>query len=119
MTPARLLAALGLAVVGVVTAVATVALHTRWWGLPLAAAGLAAALRAVRRGWLTRLPLGVGFALAVGAALVTPAEGGFLVATGATGWALVLLTLVVLVATVVTLPVPRRGAKSAGEGART
>lgn len=100
--------ALGLLLVGVVTAAAAVLSHELWWGLPLAAAGLAAAHVAVGPGWSTRLPLALGFTGVVAWSLRTRPEGDYLVATSTRGYLLLLLALALLVASVVTLPRPRR-----------
>ena len=119
MTSLRYVAAAALLVVGGLTGVAAVAVHTRWWGLPLAALGLAAALGAVGPGWLTRLPLALGFVAVVGGAVPRRSEGDYVVASGTPGSLLLLLTLLVLLAALATLPRPTRVAKSAGAGPPT
>lgn len=110
----RLVGAVGLVVVGLATAVAAVAVHTLWWGLPLVLATLACAMYAVGRGWLTRLPLAAGFVLGVLFAVLPQAEGGYVVSGGTSGWVLMAVALVVQVWAVVTLPRPgpARGAPS-------
>ena len=103
----RIAAAPVLLLVGAATAVATVVAHELWWGLPLAAAALLASFVWIGRGWLTRLPLALGFVAVVLLAVSTRPEGDYLIASSAPGYLLLLLALVVLVAAVVTLPRPR------------
>lgn len=119
MTRLRYAAAAGLLLVGAATAVAALAVHTLWWGLPLVTVGLAAALVAVGRGWLTRLPLALGFVAVVAVALPQRAEGDYVVASGTPGTLLLLVALLTLLAALVTLPGPRRVAESAGVGRPT
>lgn len=100
--------ALGSLLVGALTAAAAVPSHELWWGLPLVSAGLLASYVAVGPGWSTRLPLAAGFAGVVAASLGTRPEGDLLVRSTVRGYLLLLLTLVLVVASVVTLPRPRR-----------
>jgi hypothetical protein len=98
-----------LVVGGAATALATVLLHQVWWGLLLSVAATVAALVALGRGWLTRLPFALGW---VGlAAAVTPQrpEGDYLVGSNTSGYLLLGFALLVLLFAVVTLPRPRRG----------
>lgn len=104
----RWASALGLLLVGVATAVAAVVSHELWWSLPLTATGLAAAYVAVGRGWLTRLPLAVGFAGTVALALRTRPEGDYLVSSSGPGYLLLLVALLALVLAIATLPRPGR-----------
>lgn len=108
MTLLRWAVALGLLLVGALTAAAAVLSHELWWGLPLVAAGLLASYAAVGPGWSTRLPLAAGFAGVVVASLGTRPEGDYLVSSSTRGYLLLLLTLVLVVASLVTLPRPRR-----------
>jgi len=108
-----------LLLVGGATAVASIATHELWWGLPLAASALAATNVWVGRGWLTRLPFALGYAGVVIAAVRTRPEGDFVVASSARGYLLLLLTLVVLVVAVVTLPRPGRAPVSGPVGGTT
>ena len=107
-TALRVLEALLLAGLGAIVAVAGVVAHELWWGLPLTAATLVAVLVWVGRGWLTRLPLALGFVAVVGVAVPTRPEGDYLVSSSGRGYLLLLLTLAALLVTVVTLPRPRR-----------
>ena len=102
----RIAAAPVLFVVGAATAGATVVAHELWWGLPLATAALVATFVAVGRGWLTRLPLAVGFVAVVVVVITTRPEGDYLISSSTPGYLLLLLALVVLIAAVVTLPRP-------------
>lgn len=104
MTARRLAVAVLLLLVGAATAVASIATHELWWGLPLAASALAATFVWIGRGWLTRLPLALGYAGVVLAAVRTRPEGDYVVASSARGYLLLLLTLLVIVVAVVTLP---------------
>lgn len=119
MTAVRVLAAPLLLLAGAATAVAAVAVHTLWWGLPLVAAGVGSALVAVGRGWLTRLPLALGFVAGVGVAAWTRPEGDFAIMVGLPGSLLLLLALLVLLFALVTLPPPRRAGESATGGRPT
>lgn len=104
----RVLEALLIGLLGAATAVAAVAAHELWWGLPLTAATLAAVLVWVGPGWLTRLPLALGFVVVVLVAVPRRPEGDYLVSSDTRGYLFLLLTLLTLLAAVVTLPRPRR-----------
>lgn len=119
MTVLRGLGAVSLLLAGAVTAVAAVAVHTLWWGLPLVVGGLAAALRALGPGWLTRLPFALGFVGGVGVAVLPRAEGDVVVTGGGPGWLLLLVALLTLVVAMTTLPRPRRGDESGSVGRPT
>lgn len=99
--------ALGLLLVGVATALAAAVSHELWWSLPLTTAGLAAAYVAVGRGWLTRLPLAVGFTGTVGLALHPRPEGDYVVSSSGPGYLLLLSALLTLVVAIATLPRPQ------------
>lgn len=107
-TGLRVLEGMLLALVGAGLALAGVVSHELWWGLPLTAATLVACFVWVGRGWFTRLPMAAGFVAIVLVALPTRSEGDFLVSSSARGSLFLLLTLVVVVAALVTLPRPRR-----------
>lgn len=108
MTALRVLEGLLLALLGAGVAVAGVVAHELWWGLPLTTASLVACFVWVGRGWLTRLPLAAGFVAVVLVAVPTRSEGDFLVSTSPRGYLFLLLTLLLVVAALVTLPRPRR-----------
>ena len=106
----RLLAGVGALLAGGMTGLAAVAVHQRWWGLLLAAAAVVAVLAAVGPGWLTRLPFGLGFGLAVAVPAVRRPEGDYLVASDTAGYLLLGLALLTGAVAVATLPRPGRGA---------
>lgn len=112
MTALRWAGALGLLLVGAVTALAAVAVHMLWWGLPLVAVAVTAALIAVGRGWLTRLPLALGFVSMVALLLPRRDEGDYVIASNLEGTLLLVLCFLVLLAALLTLPRPRRVAES-------
>lgn len=102
----RLLAAVGLLVAGAVTGLAAVAVHERWWGLPLAAAATVLGLAALVPGWWSRLAFAVGWdAMLLVLASPRP-EGDYAVSSDLAGYALLGLGLAVLVTGLVTLPGP-------------
>lgn len=101
-------AAVGLLVVGAATGVATLAVHSRPWGLPLAVLATLAALLALPRGWWSRVPLVVGWLAPVGAAVLGRPEGDVVLAQDPSGWAVVLLGVALLVVAVGSAPPPRR-----------
>lgn len=119
VTVLRVVEALLLAFLGAVIAVAGVVAHELWWGLPLTAATLASVLVWVGRGWLTRLPLALGFVVAVGVAVPTRPEGDYLVSSSTRGYLLLLLALAPLLVAVVTLPRPRRAPRPETVGGTT
>jgi len=100
---------------GIATAVGTVALYQWWWGLLLAAAATLLLLLATPAGWATRLPLAVGFDGTVALMAVPRGEGDYLVASTASGYAVLGLALVVLVGAVSTLPRPGREVSPVGD----
>jgi len=106
----RLVTALVLFVTALVTAVAAVAVHELWWGLPVTALLAAAALMAIGRGWSTRLPVAVGFAGGVAWAVPARPEGDYAIATSVRGYALLVVAFSVVLVALATLPRPRRGA---------
>jgi hypothetical protein len=108
----RLARALVLLVVGFATAVAAVAVHELWWGLPVIALLAVTAMVALGRGWSTRLPAAVGFAAGVALAVPERPEGDYAVATSARGYGLLLVAFLVMLVALATLPRPRRGALS-------
>lgn len=119
MTALRLLEALLLALAGAVVALAGVVSHELWWGLPLTAATMITGLVWIGAGWLTRLPLAVGFVGVVLMAVATRPEGDYLVSTSPRGYLLLLLTFVVATAALVTLPRPRRASGREAVGGTT
>ncbi len=106
----RCAVALVLLAVGGATAVAAVAVHELWWGLPVTAAAVVAGLLAVGRGWSTRLPLSLGFVAGVAWFVRTRPEGDYAIASSVRGYLLLLLAFLVLAVAIGTLPRPRSGA---------
>lgn len=92
---------------GFATAVATVAVHQWWWGLVLAVTATLALLLVAPPGGWTRLPFAAGFAGCVLLVSLPRAEGDYLIAASAPGYAVLATALVVLLLSVATLP--RRG----------
>jgi hypothetical protein len=115
----QVLEAVLLALLGAAIAVAGVVAHELWWGLPLTAAALVCVLVWVGRGWLTRLPLALGFVVVVGLAVPTRPEGDYLVSSSGRGYLLLALALAVLLVAVVTLPSPRRVSRPETVGGTT
>jgi hypothetical protein len=106
----RCAVALLLLAVGAATAVAAVAVHELWWGLPVTAAGVVTGLLAVGRGWSTRLPLALGFVAGVAWFVRARPEGDYAIASSVRGYLLLLLAFLVLAVAIGTLPRPHRGA---------
>ena len=105
----RVLGAALFFVVGVVTALATVAVHSYGWGFLLGAAATLAALVALGPGWSTRLAFGLGWVGFISWVTPSRAEGDFAISSDPAGFGLLALALVVLVYSVASLPRPRRG----------
>jgi hypothetical protein len=99
----RAVAALALLLAGGVSGIATLALHTRDWGLPLAAAAGVTAVLALPPGWWSRLALAVGWSLPVGLAVAGRLEGDHVLSETASGYAVLVMVLVLLGMAVGTL----------------
>jgi len=95
-------------VVGLVVGVASAAVHATWWGLPLAIAATATTAYVAPAGWRARVPFALGWAAVVGVLSVPTSEGDYLIAGDVSGYALLGLGVVLVVAGFVTLPQPRR-----------
>ena len=95
-------------VAGIGLAVGTVAVYQWWWGLVLAAVATLLVLVAAPAGWATRLPLALGFDATVALTALPRPEGDYLVASTASGYAVLGLALLVLCVAVATLPRPGR-----------
>jgi hypothetical protein len=117
--PLLALAALACCVVGLVSGVASVAVHEKNWLLFLLAlaAPLSCAL-ALRPGWL-RCGFSAGWVALLYVALQTRPEGDYVVMSSPRGYLLVAGALVLIVLAVVTLPRPRRVAESEPEKSPT
>lgn len=100
---------LGAVVVGAVTGLAVVLVHTGWAWLAVAALAAAATLR-----WLPpdgpRVGFAVGWCVVVARGVLARPEGDYLVSADAAGWTLLALSLVVLLGALATLRLrPARG----------
>jgi hypothetical protein len=93
---------------GLVTSVAAVMVHQRWWGIALAVAAVAAAAVALPAGWWTRLPFALGFVVVLGLGMVPRGEGDYLIPGNARGYVLLALGFVLVLTAVATLPRPER-----------
>ncbi|WP_193608875.1 DUF6113 family protein [Nocardioides lijunqiniae] len=110
----RALVALGLLVLGAATGLATVVLHSAWWGLMLGVAATAASLAALPPGWWARTAFGLAWAVTVGYFSVRLGEGDYLVSANLPGYLLLGGAMAVLVVSLATLPRPGRA--DAGKG---
>lgn len=104
----RVLAALGLLLVGAMTAIATIALHQLWWGFVLAFAATLVTAYALPPGWWSRLAFVVGWVVMAGWLTMPRDEGDYVVSEDLAGYAVLGLGLVLLVFGVATLPRPDR-----------
>jgi hypothetical protein len=104
----RLLAAVGLLLLGAGTGIATVAVHEMPRGLALAVAATAVTAYAVPPGWSTRLAFVAGWVVTVGWLTLPRPEGDYLVSQDWQGYLVLGLGLVLIVVGLATLPRPRR-----------
>lgn len=104
----RVAGAVALLAAGAATSLATTAVHQLWWGLLLGAAATVTTLVALGRGWLTRLPFGLGWAGFVAWVVPPRDEGDFAISGDAQGYALLALAFLVLAFSLATLPRPGR-----------
>lgn len=100
----RLARALLLLVVGFVVGVAAVAVHARAWGLVLAAVATLAGLVALPPGFSSRVAYAAGWVIPLGLAMIPRPEGDYLIASDPTGYALLGVGMVLLIAALATLP---------------
>jgi hypothetical protein len=107
----RAAVAVGLLVVGAVTAIAAVAVHGLAWGLPLAVAATLFTLLALPPGWWLRLPFAIGWTVLIGWLVSPRPEGDYLISSDLPGYLLVGLALLVLVLGIATLPRPTRATR--------
>ena len=102
----RVLRAAGLLVLGAIVGIASVGVHNTWWGLPLALVTTAASAYALPGGWTGRAPFALGWSVVVAALALPRPEGDFLISGDVNGYVLLGCGLVLLVASLVTLPPP-------------
>ena len=96
--------------VGIVTGIASLAVHDKSWAwFLLAVVGPVAAVVALPPGW-PRSGFGLGWVGVLMAALLGRPEGDYVVTSTARGYTLLGLGLLLLMIVVVTLPVGRRRA---------
>ncbi len=111
--PTRILLLLGLVLSGVLCGLAVgipaVLFGERWWAIP--ATLLMTSAWAVALNVPARIGFVVGWLVPVVAGAVTRGEGDYLIAGSLTGYLLLATGLVLVLATVVTLPGPRHGVK--------
>ena len=106
----RPLAGLVLLPVGMVTAIASLAVHDKSWAwFLLAVAGPVAAVLALPPGW-PRSGFGLGWVGVLMVALLGRPEGDYVVTSTVRGYTLLGTGLVLLMLVIVTLPVGRRSA---------
>ena len=96
---------------GLMIGTAAVLVHDTWWGLPLAILSTAATARALTAG-APRVGFSLGWAIAVGVFAVPRPAGDYLVASGFTGYTMLIMALVVMIAAMAT--VPPRSSRSPG-----
>ncbi|GAA4697722.1 hypothetical protein [Nocardioides conyzicola] len=109
----KLLAAVGLLLVGAATAVATIAVHELVWGFVLALAATAVTVFALPPGWWSRLAFVAGWVVMVGWLTVPRAEGDYLISQDWQGYGVLGFGMVLLVVGLATLPRPGRSAPDA------
>lgn len=102
------LLAVGLALAGAATGVASVAVHERLWGLPLAVLASFAGLLALSPGWSTRVPFALGWSTLVLVVAQGRPEGDVPLQADGPGWLLVLLAVTLPLLAVVTALLARR-----------
>ena len=110
----RIALTVGLLVLGLAVGLASVAVHSTWWGLPLAVVTTALTAYAAPAGWKTRIPFVLGWAVVVAVLAVPRSEGDFLIASDVPGYALLGFGLVLVVAGFATMPPPRKKGPSDG-----
>jgi hypothetical protein len=103
------LVAAGAFVLGLVVALSSVALHQRWWALPLAIAATATTAYALPPGWWGRVPFAFGWVAMVAYLAFPRGEGDYAVSSDAPGYVLLGFAVALLVAATVSLRPVRRG----------
>jgi hypothetical protein len=108
----RVLACLGLLVLGAVIGLSAVWTHSRWWTLVLGSAATLLTEVAAPRG-LPRVAYAAGWLVASASFLLARGEGDFVVGSNGVGYAFIGLGLAVLVLAVATIP-PRGPGRRGG-----
>ena len=109
----RVLAAVGLLLLGAGTGIATVALHTIGWGFALGTAATVVAAFALPAGWWSRLPYCAGWVAMVSWLAVPRPEGDYVLSSDSAGYAVLGLGVALLVFGIATLPRPTRPDRAA------
>ena len=104
----KALVAGGAFLLGLVVGLSSVALHQRWWGLPLAIVATATTAYALASGWWARMPFAFGWVAIVGYLAFPRDEGDYAIAADAPGYVLLGFAVALLVAATVTLQPLRR-----------
>ncbi|NYD57948.1 hypothetical protein BKA08_002186 [Nocardioides marinisabuli] len=102
--PLRVLVVGALLLAGAVTGLGVLLVHATGWGLALGAAASLAVLLALPPGFTTRVAYALGMALLLVAAARPRPEGDYLIGSGLLGYGLLGLSLVLVVAAVVSVP---------------
>lgn len=102
----KVVAAVGLLLVGAITGLTTVAVHELVWGLVLAVAATAVTVLALPPGWWSRLAFVVGWVAIVGWLTLPRAEGDYLISQDWQGYVVLGFGLLLLVLGLATLPRP-------------
>ncbi len=105
----KALVAAGTFLLGLVVALSSVALHQRWWGLPLAIAATAITAYALPPGWAARMSFAFGWVALVGYVAFPRGEGDYVISADLPGYVLLGFAVALLVAATVTLQPVRRG----------
>jgi hypothetical protein len=92
---------------GLVVGVSAVGVHQWWVMLVVGSAAALAVVLALPRAWWSRPPFVAGFTAAVALGSLPRSEGDYLVGADGPGYALLGVTLVLVLLAVVTLPRPR------------
>lgn len=106
----RILAALGLLILGAGTGIATVAVHRLSWALVLAVAATTLTAYAVPPAWWGRLAFAAGWVVTVGWLAVPRPEGDYLIGQDWQGYLVLGVGMLLILVGVATLPRPRRAA---------
>lgn len=114
----RGMVALGLLTLGALNAVPAVLVHQRWWGLALGLLAGTAAIAALPPRWWLRPAFAAGWMAMVTAAVLRRPEGDYLVPANLAGYAVLGGSMVLLLASLVTLPPPRRRLADQGDSPR-
>lgn len=114
----KVLSALAMLLGGAAVGLASVALHSLWWGLLLAVAATAAALWALPPRWWSRTPFGAGWAVMVAYLSVPRPEGDYVISADWQGYSLLGFGVAVLIFSLATLPAPASRAARRGDAGR-